>query len=104
MSVAAEKYDLKGIVKGVDGKVTVELDGTRKDDKTNKDGEFKLRNVLEGEYTLNVIEDKKVIHEQSIKVDGDKDNLEINVVISSAAVDKIVTAASDANPANKEVS
>ena len=104
VSVAAEKYDLKGIVKGVDGKVTVELDGTRKDDKTNKNGEFKLRNVLEGEYTLNVIEDKKVIHEQSIKVDGDKDNLEINVVTSSAAVDKIVTAASDANPANKEVS
>ena len=86
VSFAAEKYDLKGTVKGIDDKVTIELAGTKKDDKTNRNGEFKLNNVLEGEYTLQVIADRKVIHEQSIKVDSDDDNLEINVGSSSAIV------------------
>ena len=39
----------------IDDKVTVELAGTKKDDKTNRNGEFKLNNVLEGEYTLQVL-------------------------------------------------
>ena len=104
VSFAAEKYDLKGTVKGIDDKVTVELAGTKKDDKTNRNGEFKLNNVLEGEYTLQVIADKKVIHEQSIKVDSDDDNLEINVGSSSALVDKTVISAAAANSVNQEVS
>ena len=104
VSFAAEKYDLKGTVKGIDDKVTVELAGTKKDDKTNRNGEFKLNNVLEGEYTLQVIVDKKVIHEQSIKVDSDDDNLEINVGSSSATVDKMVISAAAANSVNQEVS
>ena len=104
VSFAAEKYDLEGTVKGVDGKVKVELAGTKKDDKTNRNGEFKLNNVLEGEYTLQVIADKKVIHEQSIKVDSDDDNLEINVGSSSAVVDKTVISAAAASSVNQEVS
>ena len=104
VSFAAEKYDLKDIVRGIDDKVTVELAGTRKDDKTNRNGEFKLNNVLEGEYNLQVIADKKVIHEQSIKVDSDDDNLEINVGSSSAVVDKTVISAAAANSVNQEVS
>ena len=104
VSFAAEKYDLKGTVTGIDGKVTVELAGTKKDDKTNRNGQFKLNNVLEGEYTLQVIADKKVIHEQSIKVDSDDDNLEINVGSSSASVDKTVISAAAANSVNQEVS
>ena len=104
VSFAAEKYDLKGTVKGVDGRVKVELAGTKKDDRTNRDGQFKLNNVLEGEYTLQVIADKKVIHEQSIKVDSDDDNLEINVGSSSATVDKTVISAAAANSVNQEVS
>ena len=104
VSFAAEKYDLKGTVKGVDDKVTIELAGTKKEDKTNRNGEFKLNNVLEGEYTLQVIADKKVIHEQSIKVDSDDDNLEINVGSSSATVDKMVISAAAANSVNQEVS
>ena len=104
VSFAAEKYDLEGTVKGIDDKVTVELAGTKKDDKTNRNGEFKLNNVLEGEYTLQVIADKKVIHEQSIKVDSDDDNLEINVGSSSATVDKMVISAAAANSVNQEVS
>ena len=102
--ISAEKYDLKGTVRGIDDKVTVELAGTRKDDKTNRNGEFKLNNVLEGEYNLQVIADKKVIHEQSIKVDSDDDNLEINVGSSSAVVDKTVISAAAANSVNQEVS
>ena len=104
VSFAAEKYDLKGTVKGIDDKVTVELAGTKKDDKTNRNGEFKLNNVLEGEYTLQVISDKKVIHEQSIKVDSDDDNLEINVGSSSAVVDKTVISVANVNSVNQEVS
>ena len=104
MSFAAEKYDLKGTIKGIDGKVTVELAGTKKDDKTNRNGEFKLKNVLEGEYTLQVISDKKVVHEQSIKVDKDEDNLEISVGSSSTVVDKAVISAAAANSVKQEVS
>ena len=104
VSFAAEKYDLKGTVKGIDDKVTIELVGTKKDDRTNRNGQFKLNNVLEGEYTLQVIADKKVIHEQSIKVDSDDDNLEINVGSSSVLVDKAVISAAAANSVNQEVS
>ena len=104
VSFAAEKYDLKGTVRGIDDKVTVELAGTRKDDRTNRNGEFKLNNVLEGEYTLQVIADKKIIHEQSIKVDSDDDNLEITVGSSPAVVDKTVVSAATANSVKQEVS
>ena len=104
VSFAAEKYDLKGTVKGVDGRVKVELAGTKKDDRTNRDGQFKLNNVLKGEYTLQVIADKKVIHEQSIKVDKNEDNLEITVGSSPAVVDKTVISAAAANSVKQEVS
>ena len=104
VSFAAEKYDLKGTVKGIDDKVTIELVGTKKDDRTNRNGQFKLNNVLEGEYTLQVIAEKKVIHEQSIKVDSDDDNLEINVGSSPAVVDKTVISAAATNSVNQEVS
>ena len=66
---AAEKYDINGTVTGVDGKSTVELLGTGKvrfgfageniSDKTNNDGEFKLKGVPAGEHTLHVLQDKK---------------------------------------------
>ena len=104
VSIAAEKYDLKGTVKGIDDKVNVELAGTKKNDKTNRNGEFKLNNVLEGKYTLQVIADKKVIHEQSIEVDSDDDNLEINVGSSPAVVDKTVISAAATSSASQEVS
>ncbi len=104
VSFAAEKYDLEGTVKGVDGKVKVELAGTKKADRTKRDGQFKLNNVLEGEYTLQIIADRKVIHEQSIKVDSDDDNLEINIGSLSAVVDKTVISAAAASSVNQEVS
>ena len=104
VSIAAEKYDLKGTVKGIDDKVNVELAGTKKNDKTNRKGEFKLNNVLEGKYTLQVIADKKVIHEQSIEVDSDDDNLEINVGSSPVVVDKTVISAAASSSVSQEVS
>ena len=104
VSIAAEKYDLKGTVKGIDDKVNVELAGTKKNDKTNRNGEFKLNNVLEGKYNLQVIADKKVIHEQSIEVDSDDDNLEINVGSSPAVVDKTVISAAATSSVSQEVS
>ena len=104
VSFAAEKYDLKGTVKGIDDKVNVELAGTKKNDKTNRNGEFKLNNVLEGKYTLQVIADKKVIHEQSIEVDSDDDNLEINVGSSPVVVDKTVISAAASSSVSQEVS
>ena len=104
VSFAAEKYDLKGTVKGIDDKVNVELAGTKKNDKTNRNGKFKLNNVLEGKYTLQVIADKKVIHEQSIEVDSDDDNLEINVGSSPAVVDKTVISAAATSSVSQEVS
>ena len=82
----AAKYDLKGTVIGADGKVKVELAGTKKDARTKKDGAFKLSNVPEGEYTLQVFQDKKVIHEQSINVTEDDDNLEVKIGASSIAL------------------
>ena len=96
----AAKYDLKGTVIGADGKVKVELAGTKKDARTKKDGAFKLSNVPEGEYTLQVFQDKKVIHEQSINVTEDDDNLEVKIGASSIApVEKTVSSLAPASVA-----
>ena len=50
VSFAAEKYDLKGTVKGIDNKVTVELAGTRKDDRTNKFNFYPTINAFDGTF------------------------------------------------------
>lgn len=94
----AAKYDLKGTVIGADGKVKVELVGTKKDARTKKGGAFKLKNVPEGEYTLQVFQDKQVIHEQSISVTEDDDNLEVKIGASSiASAEKVVTSSAPAS-------
>ena len=91
----AAKYDLKGTVVGVDGKVKVELAGTKKDARTKRNGAFKLKNVPEGEYTLQVLKDKEVIHEESISVMKDDDNLEIKIgALSNAPAKKVVVSSS----------
>jgi len=94
----AAKYDLKGTVIGADGKVKVELVGTKKDARTKKGGAFKLKNVPEGEYTLQVFQDKQVIHEQPISVTEDDDNLEVKIGASSiASAEKVVTSSAPAS-------
>ena len=94
----AAKYDLKGTVIGADGKVKVELVGTKKDARTKKGGAFKLKNVPEGEYTLQVFQDKQVIHEQSISVTENDNNLEVKIGTSSiASAEKVVTSSAPAS-------
>ena len=114
VSIAAEQYDIKGTVTGANGKSTVELLGTGKtrfgftgdniSDKTNNSGVFKLKDVPAGKHTLNVLQGKKVIHEQSITVDSDNNNLEISVGSSSAVVDKTIISASATSSVSQEVS
>ena len=91
----AAKYDLKGTVIGADGKVKVELAGTKKDARTKSNGAFKLKNVPEGEYTLQIFQDKEVIHEESISVTKDDDNLEVKIGASSIVpAKKVITSSS----------
>ena len=114
VSIAAEQYDIKGTVTGANGKSTVELLGTGKtrfgftgdniSDKTNNSGVFKLKDVPAGKHTLNVLQGKKVIHEQSITVDSDNNNLEISVGSSSAVVDKTIISAAATSSSSQEVS
>ena len=99
----AAKYDLKGTVIGADGKVKVELAGTKKDARTKRNGAFKLKNVPEGEYTLQVLKDKEVIHEESISVMKDDDNLEIKIGALSIAPAKKVVVSSSAKVATSTV-
>ena len=90
--LAAEKYNVEGVVKGADGKVQIKLvDGVKDyDDKTNKNGSFRFRRVIEGKYTLQVVQKKEVIHEQSLTVESNNDNLEVKIGSSNVA-DKVVT-------------
>ncbi|MFL3013526.1 MAG: hypothetical protein ACJZ19_03030 [Candidatus Neomarinimicrobiota bacterium] len=92
MSLAAEKYNVEGVVKGADGKVQIKLvDGVKDyDDRTDKNGSFRLKRVIEGKYTLQVFQKKEVIHEQSLIVEANNDNLEVKIG-SSNVTDKVVT-------------
>ena len=92
VSLAAEKYNVEGVVKGADGKVQIKLvDGVKDyDDRTDKNGSFRLRRVIEGKYTLQVVQKKEVIHEQSLTVEANNENLEVKIGSSNVA-DKVVT-------------
>ena len=102
VSLAAEKYTVEGVVEGADGKAQVKLaDGVKDyDDKTDRKGSFKIRRVLGGEYTLQVVQKDKVIHEQSINVEGDIDNLEVKIGSSSLASEVVTMTANLATEAN----
>ncbi len=102
VSLAADKYTVEGVVEGADGKVQVKLiDGVKDyDDKTDRKDSFELKRVLAGKYTLQVIQKKEVIHEESINVEANIDNLEVKIGSSSAAsgvVTNIVNPATEAN-------
>ena len=102
VSLAADKYTVEGVVEGADGKAQVKLaDGVKDyDDKTDRKGSFKLRRVIEGKYTLQVVQKDKVIHEQSINVEGDIDNLEVKIGSSSLASEVVTKTANLATTAN----
>ena len=96
VSLAADKYTVEGVVEGADGKAQIKLtEGVKDyDDKIGRKGSFKIRRVLEGEYTLQVVQKDEVIHEQSINVEGDIDNLEVKIGSSSVA-NEVVTKTSN---------
>ena len=89
----AAKYDIEGTVVGADEKVLVKLVGGKKK-KTDGDGTFKLKNVREGEYTLQIIQSDSIVHEQQLFVTSDikqSDNFKIDINSSSArAADDVV--------------
>ena len=102
VSLAADKYTVEGVVEGADGKAQIKLTEGVKDyyDKTNRKGSFKLKRVLGGKYTLQVVQKDEVIHEQSINVEGDIDNLEVKIGSSSVAAEVVTKTANLATEAN----
>ena len=102
VSLAADKYTVEGVVEGADGKAQIKLtEGVKDyDDKTDRKGSFKLKRVLEGKYTLQVVQKDDVIHEQSINVEGDIDNLEVKIGSSSVAAEVVTKPANLATEAN----
>ena len=102
VSLAADKYTVEGVVEGADGKVQIKLtEGVKDyDDKTDRKGSFKLRRVLAGKYTLQVVQKDDVIHEQSINVEGNIDNLEVKIGSSSVAAEVVTNTANLATEAN----
>ena len=102
VSLAADKYTVEGVVEGADGKAQIKLtEGVKDyDDKTDRKGSFKLKRVLGGKYTLQVVQKDDVIHEQSINVGGDIDNLEVTIGSSSVAAEVVTKTANLATEAN----
>ena len=102
VSLAADKYTVEGVVEGADGKAQIKLtEGVKDyDDKTDRKGSFKLKRVLGGKYTLQVVQKDDVIHEQSINVEGDIDNLEVKIGSSSVVAEVITKTANLATEAN----
>ena len=102
VSLAADKYTVEGVVEGADGKAQIKLtEGVKDyDDKTDRKGSFKLKRVLGGNYTLQVVQKDEVIHEQSINVEGDIDNLEVKIGSSSVAAEVVTKTANLATEAN----
>ena len=102
VSLAADKYTVEGVVEGADGKAQIKLTegGKDYDDKTDRKGSFKLKRVLGGKYTLQVVQKDDVIHEQSINVEGDIDNLEVKIGSSSVAAEVVTKTANLATEAN----
>ena len=102
VSLAADKYTVEGVVEGVDGKTQIKLTEGAKDygDKTDRKGSFKLKRVLGGKYTLQVVQKDEVIHEQSINVEGNIDNLEVKIGSSSVAAEVVTKTANLATEVN----
>ena len=102
VSLAADKYTVEGVVEGADGKAQIKLtEGVKDyDDKTDRKGSFKLKRVLGGKYTLQVVQKDDVIHEQSINVEGDIGNLEVKIGSSSVAAEVVTKTANLAIEAN----
>ena len=84
VSLAADKYTVSGEVIWPDEekkkKPKIILKGERSyDEKISKKGDFKIRKVLGGEYSLQVQVDKETVHEEIITLTKDLPDLKIKV-------------------------
>ncbi len=89
LSLAAEKYTVSGEVIWPDEekkkKPKIILKGEKSyDEKIGKKGDFKIKRVLGGEYSLEVQVDKETVHEEAITITGDLPGLKIKVGASAA--------------------
>ena len=89
LSLAAEKYTVSGEVIWPDEekkkKPKIILKGKKSyDEKIGKKGDFKIKRVLGGEYSLEVQVDKETVHEEAITITGDLPDLKIKVGASAA--------------------
>ena len=89
LSLAADKYTVSGEVIWPDEekkkKPKIILKGEKSyDEKIGKKGDFKIKRVLGGEYSLEVQVDKEIVHEEAITITGDLPDLKIKVGASAA--------------------
>ena len=88
LSLAADKYTVSGEVIWPDEekkkKPKIILKGEKSyDEKIGKKGDFKIKRVLGGEYSLEVQVDKETVHEEAITITGDLPDLKIKVGASA---------------------
>ena len=102
VSLAADKYTVEGVVEGAGGKAQIKLtEGVKDyDDKIGRKGSFKLKRVLGGKYTLQVVQKDEVIHEQSINVEGDINNLEVKIGSSNIPAEVVTNTVNLVSEAN----
>tara|TARA_Y100000748_G_scaffold219277_1_gene184306 strand:- start:773 stop:1888 length:1116 start_codon:yes stop_codon:yes gene_type:complete len=89
MSLAADKYAISGEVIWPDEekkkKPKIILKGDKSyDEKIGKKGDFKIKRVLGGEYSLEVRVNKETVHKETITIAGDLPDLKIKVGATSA--------------------
>jgi len=89
VSMAAEKFTISGEVIWPDEekkkKPKIILEGKKSyDEKISKKGDFKIRKVLGGEYSLQVQVNKETVHEETLNITGDVEDLEIKIAASSS--------------------
>ena len=89
MSMAADKYTVSGEVIWPDEKKKkkpkIILKGEKSyDEKISKKGDFKIKKVIGGEYSLQIQVGKETVHKDAITLTGDLPNLKIKVGAATA--------------------
>ena len=89
MSLAADKYTVSGEVIWPDEekkkKPIIILKGEKSyEEKISRKGDFKIKKVLGGEYSLKIKVNKKTVHEETITLTGDLPDLKIKVGAAAA--------------------
>jgi len=89
VSMAAEKFTVSGTVIWPDEekkkKQKIILEGEKSyDEKISKKGNFKIRKVLGGDYSLKIQVNKETVHEETLTVTGELLDLKIKVAAASS--------------------